>query len=199
MLTLLILLCCLWLAYWTFAYFRDRNKRTPTYISRTRCSDCVEQSKQLPNNQAAAPEAPAPVAATAEIKASKEPTAVADMVTAEKPSKGVDALDDAPKQTEEKPAQSKPVAKSSTSNVVPLFKAPSDEADDLKKIKGIGVVMEKTLNDLGITTFQQLSEFESTEVKMVSDALSESNSGFGDRISRDEWVEQAKLIVRKAS
>jgi len=82
-------------------------------------------------------------------------------------------------------------------NVIPLFK-PTGEKDDLKKIKGIGVVMEKTLNDLGITTFKQLADFQQAEVKMVSDALSEFNAGFGDRISRDEWVDQAKGFARKA-
>ena len=80
------------------------------------------------------------------------------------------------------------------SNVKPLFEAP-DEKDDLKVIKGIGVVMEKTLNDLGITTFKQLAGFQQAEIKMVSDVLSEANSGFGDRIERDAWVDQAKQLA----
>jgi len=84
------------------------------------------------------------------------------------------------------------------SNVTPLFVAPN-EKDDLKEIKGIGVVMEKTLNDLGITTFKQLAGFEQAEVTMVTEALDASNSGFGDRINRDEWVDQAKALTRKAS
>jgi len=84
-----------------------------------------------------------------------------------------------------------------SAKVTPLFEKPSEEADDLKVIKGIGVVMEQTLNDLGITTFKQLAGFQKAEVKMVSDALSESKAGFGDRIERDEWVDQAKALVRK--
>jgi len=59
-------------------------------------------------------------------------------------------------------------------NVAPLFDKPA-ETDDLKVIKGIGVVMEQTLNDLGITTFKQLAGFKQAEIKMVSDALSEQN------------------------
>ena len=57
--------------------------------------------------------------------------------------------------------------------------------------------MEETLNDLGITTFKQLSEFQDAEVQMVTDALSELNAGFGDRITRDEWVKQAKVLAAK--
>lgn len=83
------------------------------------------------------------------------------------------------------------------SSVTPLFDKP-EETDDLKVIKGIGVVMEQTLNDLGITTFKQLAGFKQAEVKMVSDVLSESNAGFGDRIERDEWVDQAKNLVKNA-
>ena len=81
--------------------------------------------------------------------------------------------------------------------VKPLFEVPR-EMDDLKVIKGIGVVMERTLNDLGIGTFKQLAEFGASDVKRVSDALEASNSGFGGRIERDEWVDQAKIITRKA-
>jgi len=79
--------------------------------------------------------------------------------------------------------------------VKPLFQAPVNEKDDLKVIKGIGEVMEGTLNDLGITTYRQLANFKQAEVKMVSDRINEDNAGFGDRIERDEWVEQAKRLV----
>ncbi len=84
-------------------------------------------------------------------------------------------------------------------NVKPLFDAPSGDKDNLKIIKGIGVVMEGTLNDLGITTFKQLAGFDAADIRKVMDALDESNSGFGDRIERDAWVAQAKEIVRKAA
>lgn len=83
------------------------------------------------------------------------------------------------------------------SSLTPLFDKP-EEIDDLKVIKGIGVVMEQTLNDLGITTFKQLAGFKQAEIKMVSDVLSESNAGFGDRIERDEWVDQAKSLANNS-
>jgi predicted flap endonuclease-1-like 5' DNA nuclease len=68
-----------------------------------------------------------------------------------------------------------------------LFSPPSYQ-DDLKQIKGIGKVMERTLNELGVTTFKQLSELDSRDVERVSNAL----SVFPGRIERDEWVKQAQ-------
>lgn len=105
---------------------------------------------------------------------------------------------DATKSVSSNTVSKQPVAdKNDQANVKPLFDAPN-EKDDLKTIKGIGVVMEKTLNDLGITTFKQLAGFQRADVKMVSDVLSSANAGFGDRIDRDEWVDQAKSLVKKA-
>jgi len=68
-----------------------------------------------------------------------------------------------------------------------LFTPPSYR-DDLKQIKGIGKVMEKTLNQLGVTTFKQLGNFDANDVQRVSNAL----SVFPGRIERDEWVKQAQ-------
>lgn len=70
-----------------------------------------------------------------------------------------------------------------------LFTLPSYH-DDLKQIKGIGKVMERTLNELGITTFKQLSEFESNDIERISNAL----SVFPGRIERDEWIKQARYF-----
>ena len=69
----------------------------------------------------------------------------------------------------------------------PLFTAPL-EKDDLKQIKGIGDVMENTLNDLGVTSFKQLGQFSQDDIERVSEAL----SVFPGRIERDNWVLQAK-------
>ena len=82
-------------------------------------------------------------------------------------------------------ATSKPARK-------PLFERPAEQ-DDLKKVKGIGPVMEKTLNDLGVTSFKQLADFTSDDIQMVSDAL----DVFPGRIERDEWVPQAGELYRK--
>jgi len=69
----------------------------------------------------------------------------------------------------------------------------SAHTDDLKQITGIGPVMERTLNDLGVTSFEQLAKFEKTDIEQVSDAL----EVFSGRIERDEWVSQAADLYKK--
>jgi large subunit ribosomal protein L21 len=73
-----------------------------------------------------------------------------------------------------------------------LFTAPQGAADDLKKISGVGPVLEKKLNALGITTYAQIEAFTAEDIARVDDALS-----FKGRIDRDNWVEQAKELAAK--
>ncbi|MEE9333371.1 MAG: hypothetical protein V3U65_04695 [Granulosicoccaceae bacterium] len=66
----------------------------------------------------------------------------------------------------------------------PVLLAVLKAKDDLKRIKGIGPVMEKTLNRLGITSFKQIAEFTKADIQRVSDAL----KTFPGRIERDDWI-----------
>ena len=70
----------------------------------------------------------------------------------------------------------------------PFLYEPPAYQDDLKKISGIGPVMEKTLNALGVTTFKQLAAFTQNDVEKVSAAL----DTFPGRIERDGWVVKAQ-------
>jgi len=79
----------------------------------------------------------------------------------------------------------------SSEQVRQMFVRPAEQ-DDLKLIKGIGKVMEKTLHELGITTFKQLASFQQSDIQKVSDALTE----FPGRIERDNWVGQAKELYQ---
>src|SRR6056297_28255 len=63
--------------------------------------------------------------------------------------------------------------------------------DDLKRIRGIGPVLEQLLNDLGIYRLQQIAEFGPDDVERVQAALQD----FPDRIERDHWVEQARTLI----
>ena len=69
-----------------------------------------------------------------------------------------------------------------------LSEAPAD-IDDLKRIKGVGAVLEKTLNELGIYQFKQIAAFTRDQVEWVDDSLS-----FPGRIDREEWIDQAKKL-----
>jgi small subunit ribosomal protein S2 len=68
----------------------------------------------------------------------------------------------------------------------PLFERPAGDPDDLKKISGVGPVLEKKLHALGITKFDQIAKFTPEEIEKVDDRLN-----FKGRIERDEWIRQA--------
>ena len=61
-------------------------------------------------------------------------------------------------------------------------------ADDLKMIKGVGPKLETMLNELGFYHFDQIAGWSAAEVAWVNDNL----TGFKGRVSRDNWVEQAR-------
>ncbi len=68
----------------------------------------------------------------------------------------------------------------------------SNHKDDLTAIKGIGPKIEKVLNRQGIKSWEQIATLKAAEVKLVDEALVD----FSGRIKRDDWVSQAKAIVR---
>lgn len=72
-----------------------------------------------------------------------------------------------------------------------LFTAPEGAADDLKKISGVGPVLEKKLNGLGITTYAQIAAFSADDIAKVDEALS-----FKGRIERDNWLQQAADLAK---
>ena len=64
-------------------------------------------------------------------------------------------------------------------------------ADDLKRIKGIGPKLEKLCNSLGFYHFDQIASWTPAEVAWVDENL----EGFKGRVSRDTWVEQARVLA----
>ena len=89
----------------------------------------------------------------------------------------------------EKPKAAK-AAKADDAAPAALFTAPAGEPDDLKKISGVGPVLEKKLNALGITKYAQVAAFTEDDVSRVDDALS-----FKGRIGREDWIGQAKALA----
>lgn len=70
--------------------------------------------------------------------------------------------------------------------------APRDgKADNLKEIKGIGPKLEKLCNRLGFWHFDQVANWTSDEVAWVDANL----EGFKGRVTRDKWVDQAKVLA----
>lgn len=73
----------------------------------------------------------------------------------------------------------------------PLPEATDDgPKDDLKRIRGIGVLIEKRLNALGIRRYDQIANWTSGDIDRVSRMLE-----FKGRIERESWVEQARILA----
>ncbi len=72
--------------------------------------------------------------------------------------------------------------------------APDGEADDLKKISGVGPVLEEKLNSMGIFHYRQIAAFTPEDIAAVDDALK-----FKGRIERDDWLAQAKKLAEEAA
>ncbi|MEC3860034.1 NADH-quinone oxidoreductase subunit NuoE [Mesobacterium sp. TK19101] len=72
-----------------------------------------------------------------------------------------------------------------------LTEAREGGADNLKEIKGVGPKLEALLNTLGFFHFDQIANWTAAEVAWVDQNL----EGFKGRVSRDNWVEQAKTLA----
>ena len=96
-------------------------------------------------------------------------------------------------EVEEKTAEDANKDVSSLLDSIGTFDANTDTADDLKKVKGIGPKMEKTLNQIGIFTFAQVSRMTEKEYNLL-DSITKS---FPGRAQRDDWAGQAKNLNNK--
>ena len=66
----------------------------------------------------------------------------------------------------------------------------SAEIDDLKRIRGIGVLIEKRLNSVGVVSYDQVADWTTDDIDRVSASLD-----FKGRIERENWVEQARILA----
>jgi len=70
------------------------------------------------------------------------------------------------------------------------YAGPPDKPDDLKRIKGVGSVIEETLNDLGVYQFEQVANWTENNVAWIENFLA-----FPGRIGREGWVDQSKTLM----
>jgi len=66
----------------------------------------------------------------------------------------------------------------------------SAQLDDLKRIRGIGVMIEKKLNSMGVVAYEQIANWTAEDIGRVSQSLD-----FKGRIERENWVEQARILA----
>lgn len=72
-----------------------------------------------------------------------------------------------------------------------LSAAREGKADDLKLVKGIGPKLEILCNKLGFYHFDQIANWTAAEIAWVDENL----EGFKGRVTRDEWVVQARDLA----
>ncbi len=64
-------------------------------------------------------------------------------------------------------------------------------SDDLSKIKGIGPKLVTLLHELDVTSFSQIAAWTDSDIQKIDAQLGR----FKGRITRDQWVEQAKMLI----
>lgn len=64
-------------------------------------------------------------------------------------------------------------------------------ADDLTRIKGLGPKLAVLLGELGVTSYAQIAAWSDADVERIDAELGR----FKGRITRDQWIEQAKLLA----
>ena len=92
-----------------------------------------------------------------------------------------------PEPKKEKAAAEKPKGDVKAMDTRGRLSGPQGEADDLKKIKGVGPVLEGKLNDAGIFHYWQVAALNADQIKELEEEMS-----FPGRMERDDWVGQAK-------
>lgn len=123
---------------------------------------------------------------------------------AEKKAKKVEITNTVAEKTEENAEKTakKSVAKSTVkkadekSSNIELLKtllgeATEENQNDLKAIVGIGPKFEKTLHSMGIYTYQQISKLNDESI-----AILEELTKFPGRVERENWVGQAKELMK---
>ncbi len=71
--------------------------------------------------------------------------------------------------------------------------APQGDADDLKKIKGVGPAFEKKLHDAGIFHFWQIAALSDAQIQGLEEELA-----FQGRMEREDWKSQANALMSDA-
>lgn len=64
------------------------------------------------------------------------------------------------------------------------------QSDDLKRIRGVGVLIEKKLKSLGISSYEQIANWTRADIDRINGILD-----FKGRIERENWVEQARILT----
>lgn len=81
------------------------------------------------------------------------------------------------------------VAAAPVKTVVPAQAVIAPDRDNLRLIKGLGPRAETLLHEFGISSFDQISQWDETAIAWI-----EAKLGSRGRIERENWVEQARAL-----
>jgi len=132
------------------------------------------------------------VTAPAEKKAAGKPAAAESKddakaaVATGKPNEGTQSSDNTATA-----AAGAAVSTAAAGTALKFLDAPNGEPDDLKKILGIGSVLEEKLHEMGVYHYSQIAEFSASDIENINTHLN-----FPGRIERDEWIPQAKELTQ---
>ncbi|MEM6373121.1 MAG: endonuclease [Pseudomonadota bacterium] len=149
---------------------------------------------------------PKATATKAEAAQGDSATAASEAVTVPPPSSAKTPA--AAAVTEEKPAEKPKPKPKAKAKPAPNATTPLEEAsggtkpetlaaardggpDNLKEIKGVGPKLEQLLHSMGFYHFDQIASWGADEISWVDQNL----QGFKGRVSRDDWVAQAKILA----
>lgn len=124
---------------------------------------------------------------------------IAEARTAASEAKVVAFVSKAERAAKAKAAARKPVTPEAGAPVAAQpAKAPAQpraaKADDLKAIGGVGPKLETVLNGLGFRTYAQIAALTADQIGAIEDHV-----GFKGRITRDDWIGQAKALMAGGS
>lgn len=80
-----------------------------------------------------------------------------------------------------------------TPRSAPLLEANDIQKDDLTRIDGIGPFLERQLNDIGIYTFEQIANWDGSDIHRVTQQI----RYFPGRIERENWIGQAVQLYQQ--
>ena len=140
------------------------------------------------------PAAPAPEPVTADAT---DLFATDAGLTAEPAASEPAAAEPAAPEASAEPVAPEPAGAFDDTMVLPRFVDPDAPAptgtDDLRAIRGVGRAIERTLHELGITTYRQVADLHGEELAAVRGRL----EAFSARIEREDWAGQARELHRE--
>ncbi|MGB1421548.1 MAG: hypothetical protein ACPG79_07365, partial [Poseidonia sp.] len=153
--------------------------------------DAKKAEEKAAKDAKKAEEKAAKEAKAAEEKAAKEAKAAEETAAKAAAAAAAKKAKPASKEVKKKEELKRVQERSKTIDFAILGTATASDKDDLQVIKGIGPFIEEKLNALGIYTYLQVSKMTS---KLETD-VNEAIEFFPGRVKRDQWVNQAKILL----